>query len=266
MRRSDSSDTPFEREALIQSAAEHFSLQPDDIERLLYGDLKTEQALTAFRAMSADELLVEYDISQCQAVLLRAHEVRVEIAFTSSASARDLFRRLKFLRLLHRIRRTGAQRYEIAMSGPHALFQSSSKYGLQLAIALRHICAGGEFKLEADVQWTKAKTPAVFRLASGDFPAPVIAPDLVSDELQRLLKGLRNLDSRWTVRRSTAILRLPGHDICAPDVVFVDGQTGEKVYLEIMGLNPRGCLASGRFGHQRTQRSGSLAVSERSSE
>ena len=235
-RRSDSAESPFNRHELIAGAARHFEVAFSDVETLLYADLRTEQTLKSFKPITAAELIIEYDVSQCQAVLLRASEVRVEIAFSSSAGARDLFRTLKFLRLLHRIRRTGTHRYEIAMSGPHALFQSSSKYGLQLAIALRHICAGGEFKLEADVQWTKAKTPAVFRLSSSDFPEHIQAPVLVSDELKTLLKSLRNLKSDWSIKRSTAILQLPGHDICAPDVVFVHSKTQEKVYLEVMGF------------------------------
>ncbi len=236
VRRSDSSDSPFDRDTVLKSAGERFEQPSERIEELLFADLRTEQKLISYRGISAEQLLIEYDLSQCQAVLLRASEVRVEIAFVSNAAARDLFRRLKFLRLLHRIRRSGTNRYEIAMSGPHALFRSSSKYGLQLAIALRHFFAGGEFKLEADVQWTKAKTPAVFRLASSDLPPGIVAPDLVSDELKLLLKNLKKLSSDWGVRRSTALLQLPGHDICAPDLVFTHEGSGQKVYLEIMGF------------------------------
>ena len=64
--------------------------------------------------------------------------------------------------------------------------------------------------------------------------APTVS-DALPDELQRFTTGFKKLGSAWKMRRASAPLHLPGKDICIPDFVCTHGETGRKVYLEVMG-------------------------------
>ncbi len=111
-------------------------------------------------------------MGQAQAVLLRAVRVTVELECSSPGSYRALFQKLKFLRLLYRIHRREEGGYRIDIDGPYSLFDSVTKYGLQLALALPVIRESDVWRLQADVRWGKDREPLVFRLdgriASGD--------------------------------------------------------------------------------------------------
>ena len=62
-----------------------------------------------------------------------------------------LFRKLKLLRLLHRVTpHDGGHRIEI--DGPYSLFYMT-KYGLQLALPLPALDAVGPYDLTADILW-----------------------------------------------------------------------------------------------------------------
>ena len=86
------------------------------------------------------------------------------------AAYRHLFRKLKFLRLLaHASRplpaadkRGQSPGYLITIDGPFSLFESVTKYGLQLALAYPAIAACGRFHLEADMRWGKERRPLRF--------------------------------------------------------------------------------------------------------
>ena len=156
-------------------------------------------------------------------------------SFASVGAARSFFRRLKFLRLLYEIRHSGEQTYSIRLTGPHSLFQSGTKYGLQLAIALGALFESAVFQLEAIVHWGKARDQLRFELNSETVRTAPTVSDALPDELQRFTTGFKKLGSAWKMRRASALLHLPGKDICIPDFVCTHGETGRKVYLEVMG-------------------------------
>jgi predicted nuclease of restriction endonuclease-like RecB superfamily len=157
--------------------------------------------------------------------------VTLEVRCASPGATRALFHRLKFLRLLHTIVPIEGG-HRLVIDGPFNLFESGTKYGLQLALVLPMLEDCDEWSLAADVRWGPERTPLVFRLAGGAErtnaePAPL------ADDVAALVSSFARLGGGWRVSRATAILDLPGVGLCVPDLLFERG--GRQIHLEVMG-------------------------------
>ena len=227
----------FERQAIMGGIAEERGLAPEALEAALYADLRGAHRLIGLDEIDPAGLVADYDTAQVQAVLLRAVRVAVDVKCAAAGAYRALFHKLKFLRLLYRIEETGDGGYRIEIDGPFSLFESVTKYGLQLALALPALRECDAFELEADVRWGAGRTPLVFHLRGGAEAAARSGDGAAQlpDEVAALATAVAALDTRWRPRPAGAILDLRGVGLCVPDLVFEHEETGECVYLEVMG-------------------------------
>ncbi len=231
----------FDRAAVLAAVARSRGLREASVEASLFADLRGAHVLRSFVPLSPVALVSAHEQAQAQAVLLRAVKVVVSVRCRSAGTTRALFRRLKFLRLLYSIEKI-EDGHRIVIDGPFSLFESSTKYGLQLALVLPALAGCDAWSLEADIRWGKDRTPLVFRhegglVAGGDEPAEA---DVLVDEVRALLDSFRALGSRWQVAPNEAILDLPGIGLCVPDLVFTSqarsvGERVLRVYLEVLG-------------------------------
>jgi predicted nuclease of restriction endonuclease-like RecB superfamily len=150
------------------------------------------------------------------------------------AAARALFRKLKFLRLLHTVHRDGGG-WRIELDGPFSLFDSVTKYGLALALSLPAIAACGRHRIEADVRWGKARQPLRFVLQGERLASHRRADARLSDDAEALRAKLSERDGEWRVSIADVILDLPGEGVCIPDLVLVHRKTTKRVFVEVMG-------------------------------
>jgi hypothetical protein len=222
----------FDRAAVVAAIAGERGITVEELERALYADLREAHVVTAFPSITAPRLVEAYDLAQPQAVLLRATRVVVEVESAIPGAYRTLFRKLKFLRLLCAITPL-AKGYRIEIDGPFALFESSTRYGLALAMALPAIRELDRWSLVADLRWGTDRSPLRCLLdgrgeAAGDEPH-------VTDEVAALLDAFATLATPWRAAPATTILDLPGHGVCVPDLSFEHTQTGECIHLEVMG-------------------------------
>jgi predicted nuclease of restriction endonuclease-like RecB superfamily len=230
----------LDRASILAEVAAQRGISADAVERALFADLRGAHLLTEFHAPSAAFLVTVYEHAQAQAVLLRAVKVTVDVRCAAAGGLRALFRRLKFLRLLHTVART-EQGHRIVIDGPFSLFESVTKYGLQLALVLPALEQCDAWKLEADVRWGKDRLPLAFRLSSSAWSAQGAPAETapLPDDVQALVRSFVALGTPWRVAESTDILELPGVGLSIPDLVFErdHGQaaTPERVYLEVMG-------------------------------
>ena len=246
----------FERQTALISAAAELDIDFLKLDDVLFADLKGEQRLTQFTKLHPQRLLEEYKLGQEQAVLLRASELNIRVRCTSPSTYRYLFRQLKFRRMLFEINpiyhKQGEHiipsvfddlgvpdEYEIKISGPHNLFKSSTKYGLQLALTLPILRICDTWSLSARVHWGKERTPLDFFLdhrSSAAVPQTKLNEDVeLPDELESMLSQLKKRKSLWRARRSSKIIHLPGVGVCIPDLIFSHPERKERVYLELMG-------------------------------
>jgi predicted nuclease of restriction endonuclease-like RecB superfamily len=219
---------------ILQEAAPQFADREGSREAWLFGDLKEQQVLAGFEPIEAPTLVASYEWAQKQAVLLRAVRVRVILHDRDTGGVRQLFRLLKFRRLLYSIQREG-EGYAIEIDGPFSLFQAVTKYGLGLALLLPALDDCGPWSLDADVRWDKTTRVHRFHLEGGqNSPAPgrVHLPD----DVAALVSRVKKLGRGWSVAPSDAILDLPGLGLCIPDLVFRHGRSREPYYLEVMGF------------------------------
>ena len=230
----------LDREAVVAAIAAERALTAADIEGGLYADLRGAHRMIAFSPPTAINLIDSYDEAQAQAVLLRAVRVVVEVECAVADDYRRLFRQLKFQRLLHTISARAGGGYRIEIDGPYSLFESVTRYGLALALALPAIRACARWKLDADLRWGAARTPLAFRLEGKALSAD--RTTALPDDLAALIRAVADLATPWRATAADALLDLPGVGVCAPDLVFTHGGTGESVYLEVLGYWSRAAV------------------------
>jgi len=224
----------FDRAAVLAAVAADRGLTVDDVERGLYADLRDAHVVDSLASISPPRLVAAYDLAQPQAVLLRAVRVVVEVKTAIPGAYRTLFRKLKFLRLLCTIAPRPKGGYRIEIDGPFSLFESSTRYGLALALALPAIRELDHWSLVADLRWGTARTPLTCRLEGLGEVEPDDEPHL-ADDVRALLEALQAQDTAWKVAPAHDLLDLPGHGVCVPDLTFEHANTGERVHLEVMG-------------------------------
>ncbi|HKQ68583.1 MAG TPA: DUF790 family protein, partial [Polyangiaceae bacterium] len=204
----------------------------EKLERSLFADLRGANVLTRVEPISPEQLVDAHEKGQAQAVLLRAVKIKVGVRLATAGAARAVFRRLKFLGLLHTI--TPAESgYEITIDGPLSLFESVTKYGQKMALVLPILEGCEAWTLEADIRWGKDRLPLVFR-TSGGTSTPTAAEPPLPDDIAALGRGFAALGSGWKVSPSRVVLDLPGEGLCIPDLVFT--QKKQRIYFESLGF------------------------------
>jgi uncharacterized protein len=221
----------FERLDVLSAVAKRLEIESNAVDAALFSDLRSEHLLVRAPAFTAADLLAAYDAAQYQAVLLRAVHVTATVRCSAPAQYRALFRALKFRRLLHVIHpHEGGYRIEI--DGPFSLFESVTKYGLQLALMFPILSQCDALQLVAKVRWGKAREALLFEYSRTGGVADAQAT--LPPDVEALVVAFDKLGTDWSVRVNEELLELPGVGVCIPDLVFSRG--GCSVYLEVMGF------------------------------
>src|SRR5262249_42597689 len=124
--------------------------------------------LIRFKDLSAERLLQRYNVALAQAVLLRSTGVHVHVRNEPPQRYRQLFRLIKFHRLVCEIERTAPDCYVLHLDGPLSLFAATQKYGLQLALFLPAVLLCRDFELRAELRWGPQRKPKRFTLTPAD--------------------------------------------------------------------------------------------------
>jgi hypothetical protein len=232
-RRASAAD--FDRAGVLSSVAEARGLTPESIDAALFSDLRGAHRLIACGA-AAPALLVEgYERAQVQAVLLRAVRVRADVRCSNADAYRELFRKLKWRRLLYRAERLPDGGYRLEIDGPFSLFQSVTKYGLELSLTLPALEACDRLELSADIRWSDRGAPLKFNYQSVRALKGGGAATL-RDDVRALREALAAQGNGWQVEPCARIVDLPGVGVCVPDLVLRRERDGREVLLEVLGF------------------------------
>jgi predicted nuclease of restriction endonuclease-like RecB superfamily len=229
---------PFHREPILADVGRKLGIEPTQIEAALFADLKDENRMIAFDDLSAQRLVDRYNVALAQAVLLRAVEVRVEIRGETPARYRQLFRALKFHRLLYRVQGSMAEGYALQLDGPLSLFAATNRYGVQMANFLPSLLLCRDYRLDAELRWGPRREPRHFHLERGD-ELVSHAPDVGTHtpaEIEAFLQRFRQVAPAWDFSPVTDILELGTQGVWIPDYRFVHRATGLDVFVEILGF------------------------------
>lgn len=245
----------LDREAVLETAAkalktdthgtDSHAIDNQQIEEWLYADLKDEEILVEHRQCSPEWLVRRYNVALAQGVLLRASELRLTIAGQEVRAYRELFRKIKFFQLMHRIKAV-EDGYEIVLDGPVSLFQASGKYGLQMASFLPTLLHFDGWELEADLRWGKRRLKRKFRLSAKSrlTSHTTLRGQYQPEELKWLPQQLAELDKGWTATMEGELVNLGGQGVLVPDYVFHHEATDTRVFMEVFGFWNKGAVKS----------------------
>lgn len=237
---------PLERpvaEDVYTAVSEALGLEPDQVRRGLYADLRDEQRITACKVEDPTWLARRYNVALVQALLLKASEVSISLHAPSAPRMRQLFRYVKFHQLIHTARRDGPT-LTLKLDGPTSLFQQSTRYGMQLANffpgLLLQECP---WSLEATVLWTRARHRKRLLLTheSGLCSHYADRGAYATREQQWFAERYAKLDTPWKMSEGTTPINLGGRAVLFPDFTFSRGR--KKAHLEILGFWRKDALA-----------------------
>lgn len=235
---------PFRRDRILERVAAEIGIDPQKAASSLFADLKDEARMLSFDDLSAQRLVDRYNVALAQAVLLRSTLLTAEVRRESPARYRQLFRWLKFHRLLHRVEGSMAGGYTFHIDGPLSLFSSTTKYGLQMAMFLPALLLCGEFRLDAELQWGPRKEPRTFHLESADglISHYQDSGTYTPPELAAFVARFRQVAPAWEVSEATEVVELGREGVWVPDYRFVHKGTGTDVFVDVVGFWKRSSL------------------------
>ena len=223
----------FDRNAVISEVAAELNLTPEALESGLYSDLRSAERLLKAPSYDAEGLLVRHARAEVQAVLLCSVRVVALVRCASAEQYRALFHKLKFRQLMFQLSAEAGGGYRIEIDGPYSLFESVTKYGLELALLLPALESCDSVTLNADLRWGKKREVLKFELELGR--AGAFEPTPPRDEIKNLLDAFAEV-ANWRAEPAQEVLDLPGIGLCVPDLCFSHRQTGEQVLCEVLGF------------------------------
>src|SRR5262245_32360763 len=234
---------PFDRAAVMRAVAEELSLTltAEQIDLSLFADLKDEQRVIAFEDTTAERLLQRYNVALAQAIPLRCTLMDVRVYAETPARFRQLFRAVKFHRLICTIQETANNSYKLTLDGPLSLFSSTNKYGLQLALFLPTLLHCKAFDLRANVRWGADRKEKTFQLSGLD-GLKSHAPDFgvyTPPELQMFADTFATKVKGWILDTEPHPINL-ATGVWVPDFKLTHAKSGAEVFVEIFGFWRKG--------------------------
>jgi len=233
----------FDRDAVLEEVTASLDLDRAAIEASLFADLKSEQRLIRFDDTTAPRLLERYNVALAQALLLKSTRVDVTIRGETPQRYRQLFRQVKFRRLICEVEAAGPNAYRLHLDGPLSLFSATQKYGLQLALFLPALLLCKDFELTAELRWGAERKPKTFKLSSNDGLVSHAADQGMYEppEIAMFEDLFRKKIADWELAEQPDILPVI-NGFWVPDYRLVHKSTGRSVYLEILGFWRRSSL------------------------
>ena len=205
----------FRQDEVLSAVAAELKLEPDAVLNSLFADLHDENRLLRFEDMTAQRLIDRYNVALAQAVLLRSVLVKAEIRNERPARYRQIFRRLKFHRLLYRVEGSMRDGYVFQIDGPLSLFSATTRYGIQVAWFLPALLLCSDFRLEAELRWGPKREPRSFLLESRDGLISHQADTgvYVPAELTAFVERFRQVAPAWEISECTDVVGGPRRDL-----------------------------------------------------
>lgn len=198
--------------------------------RLLYGDLPENEALIRFKKTFPQEALERYNTGLVQGALLTAGALELSIpAATPAADLRNLFRSLRFFRLLF----SGSiekKTLKLVIDGPASILENSLKYGMQLACFFPAICRLPQWKLACSVM----KNGKMYRLVLDESSRLQSHRAQFSGNLEEhrmFLAYFREHGEGWEIDDAPGYLSPDPQRVIFPDFQFT--KDGRTCYLEL---------------------------------
>ncbi len=227
----------FDRATVLEAVGKELGVAPEAADVALFADLKDEQRILKFENCTPEQLLHRYNVALAQAILLRCTGMEVRVWGETPARFRQLFRAVKFHRLICTIRPADGGSYTLHLDGPLSLFSATQKYGLQLAMFLPALLHCKAFELRAEVRWGTDRKEKIFTLAATD-GLRSHTPDFgvyTPRELDVFAENFRNSVPGWSISADPHPIQTDGVT-WVPDFTLTHAKSGKEVHVEILGF------------------------------
>lgn len=210
-------------EAHRQAVAEDLQLAAAALADGLYADLPDRAVLAQAPGWGAEELIARCNLALAQGLLLGARELRVHLRDRERGIQRRLLRALSRRRLVAEVASADGGGLYLTVSGPAAVLDQRSAYGMQLALWLPALACAKVWTATAQVQPPRATADATLTLDAGlALPGDLALLDWVPPELSAWLVQLAAKLPGWSQVEAEPIL-LPGGAVVLPDLALDDG-------------------------------------------
>ncbi len=225
---------PINRGHVIEQVATKYQVSNEEIERGLYADLPQNHLLSTFTAPDANTLLNRYNVALAQAMLYRCEVLRLSVHRNLPVRYKQLFKFIKFYRLIHTIEGDIDAGYEIALDGPVSLFRHSQKYGLQMAVFLPALLLCTRWSMQADILRKDGRRQQ-FILDDQSALVSHYRDQKLYDSLleETFAKRFEKTKTEWQMERESEIVNLK-ETVMIPDFAFRHPD-GRVALFEIMG-------------------------------
>ncbi len=223
------------RSTVLTEIANEFGISADDVSRGMYADLDENRVLMKFDPLTPQWLLDRYNVALAQAVLYRASKMTLRIYPDIPTKYKQIFKFIKFFKLMHVINGNHADGYQITLDGPVSMFRLSQKYGIRMALFLPAL-------LQCDRWWMDAKVIMRgdayyhFKLTDAcELRSHYQQPSEFDSKLeQRFAEQFKKLDTAWEFERETEIIDFK-ETVFIPDFSFLHPD-GRRALMEIVGF------------------------------
>lgn len=232
------------RGTILQVVAEEMETTAEEVDAAMYADGREHELLESFETIEPGVLLERYNTSLVQGVLLKAHELEIELEGTSPKRWRALFRAVKFFGLSYRIRRQ-EESTVLHLDGPLSLFRLSTKYGLRMASFFPALLLADGWSFTSKVKWEQRKRLIKFNLDSscGLVSHYKDRGTWTSEEEAWLVERLEEkcADKGWSLTRAAEVLVVGGGEVLVPDFTLKH-EDGRQAHVEVLWFWRRGSL------------------------
>jgi hypothetical protein len=226
---------PVTKHDIFAQVAHQLHTTPEQVQAGLYADLVENHRLVRFDPPGAIELLQRYNVALAQAMLYRCNEMRLIVYRNLPVRYKQLFKFIKFFRLIHSITGDLDAGYEVILDGPASMFRLSQKYGLRMAIFLPALLLCTRWKMQAEIIRPDGKRQ-YFHLDEKTGLVSHYRDTTVYDSLleETFAERFEQTSTTWRLERETEIINLKD-TVFIPDFAFrhPDGRTA---LLEIIGF------------------------------
>lgn len=225
---------PVKREDLLEQVALKYQIASEQVLDGLYADLPENHQLSTFNAPAPNQLLLRYNVALAQAMLYRCEILRLSVHKNLPARYKQLFKFIKFYRLIHTIEGDVDSGYEIALDGPVSLFRHSQKYGLQMSVFLPALLLCTRWSMAADIVRKDGRRQQFILDDKSDLVSHYKDQTLYDSLLEETFATrFEKAKTQWTLERESEVINLK-ETVMIPDFTFRHPD-GRSALLEIMG-------------------------------
>ncbi|MSS72289.1 MAG: DUF790 family protein [Candidatus Latescibacteria bacterium] len=226
---------PVTKDHVLEQVALHYEVPISEVARGLYADLIENHILTTFDAPSPAWLLQRYNVALAQAMLYRCNLMKLTVYRNLPVRYKQLFKFIKFFRLIHAITGDLDSGYEVHLDGPVSMFRLSQKYGIKMAVFLPALLLCTRWKMEAEIAGSDGRKRAFVLDENHGLVSHYKDQTIYDSLLEETFAGrFEKVETAWQLERETEIVNLKD-TVFIPDFAFRHPD-GRNALLEIVGF------------------------------